>query len=161
MHDARLSRAFIEKIMLVVTTINGCPYCAWFHAKNAISSGISSQELKDILDLQFDTSADPFEVPALLYAQHCAETNRQPDPEMDQRLVDFYGEQTAGHIRQVIQMIFFGNLAGNTFDAFISRLKGHKAPNSNALFEAVFFVVSAPILLPLMPVIRGSQPTAA
>jgi hypothetical protein len=70
---------------------------------------------------------------------------------MTGRLVEFYGQETAEHVIQMIRMISFGNLAGNTFDAFISRLKGSRAPGSSPLFEAIFFVFSAPILLPLRP----------
>lgn len=152
-----ISRAFMEKIMLVVTAVNGCPYCEWFHAKVAISSGLSQEELKNTLNLQFRADTSDFELVALLYAQHYAETNRQPDPDMTNHLIEFYGEKAAKHIRMVIQMISYGNLAGNTFDAFISRLKGKKAPNSNILFEAIFFVLNAPILLPILPLMNNER----
>jgi AhpD family alkylhydroperoxidase len=146
-----ISRAFMEKIMLVVTAVNGCVYCSWFHAKTAVSSGLSEEELKNTLNLQFQADASDFELMALLYAQHYAETNRQPDPDMTRRLVEFYGEETAEHIILIIRIIFFGNLIGNTFDAFLSRLKGKKAPNSNVFFETIFFVLFAPVMLPIMP----------
>jgi len=51
-------------------------------------------------------------------------------------------------------MIFFGNLIGNTFDAFLSRLKGNKAQNSNAVFEFFFFMANAPFMLPLTPFMK-------
>ena len=149
--DKHITRAFAEKIFAVVTAVNGCSYCTWFHAKAAVASGISDDELKNMLNLQFQADADDFEIPALLYAQHYAETNRNPDPEMTQRLEMFYGKKTARNIFLVIRIIFFGNLIGNTSDAFVSRLKGQKAPNSSALFECFFFLLSAPVLLPLMP----------
>ncbi len=151
MHDDVISRAFMEKVMIVVTAVNGCIYCEWFHAKAAISSGLTEDEIKNTLNLQFQADASAFELPALLYAQHYAETNRQPDPAMRQRLVECYGDQTAEHIQMIIRMIYFGNLSGNTFDAFISRLRGNQAPNSSALFEAIFFVLSVPVLLPILP----------
>lgn len=151
MRNREITRAFMEKIMTVVTAVNGCSYCTWFHAKQAVSSGISPDEVKNMLNLQFHADADDFEMIALLYAQHYAETNRRPDPEMTRRLVEFYGERTAAHILLIIRMIFFGNLQGNTFDAFLSRLKGQKAPGSNVVFEAIFFVVNAPLMLPILP----------
>ena len=151
LRDENISRAFMERIMLVVTAVNGCAYCAWFHAQKAVSSGLSQEELKSLLNLQFQAGASDFELVALLYAQHYAETNRQPDPDMTRRLVASYGEKTAEHIILIIRMIFWGNLSGNTFDAFISRLKGEKAPNSNALFETIFFVLHAPVMLPILP----------
>ena len=151
MRNKKIGRAFSEKIMTVVTAVNGCTYCTWFHAKQAVSSGISEDEVKNMLNLQFNADASDFELPGLLYAQHYAETNRKPDPEMLNRLFEYYGEKTAKHITMIIRMIFFGNLSGNTFDAFLSRLKGNKAENSNVVFEAVFFILSAPFLLPLLP----------
>ncbi|GAB4464081.1 MAG: hypothetical protein Kow0031_41760 [Anaerolineae bacterium] len=36
-----ISLAFVEKIMTVTTAVNGCVYCAWFHAKQAVASGIN------------------------------------------------------------------------------------------------------------------------
>jgi len=151
MRNPKIGKAFTEKIMTVVTAVNGCVYCAWFHAKQAVASGISEDEVKNMLNLQFKADATDFEIPALLYAQHYAETNRNPDAEMTQKLVDFYGPKTAGHIVTLIRMIFFGNLSGNTFDAFISRLKGNKAPGSNVVFEFFFFLINIPFLLPILP----------
>jgi len=84
-----------------------------------------------------------------------AETNRNPDKEMTKKLFDFYGEKTAKHIILMIRMIFFGNLSGNTFDAFLSRLKGKKAKNSNVVFEILFFIVNVPFMLPLILVERS------
>jgi AhpD family alkylhydroperoxidase len=151
MRNPQIGKAFMERIMTVVTAVNGCAYCAWFHARQAVAEGISEEEVKNLLQLQFQTSASDHELEGLLYAQHYAETDRQPDEAMTARLVDFYGEQTAQHIILMIRMIWFGNLSGNTFDAFLSRLKGQKAPGSNLLFELVFFILSAPFLLPLLP----------
>jgi len=146
MQNKKLGKVFMEKVMTVVTAVNGCTYCTWFHAKQAVSSGISETEVKNMLNLQFEADASDFEVTALLFAQHYAETNRNPDKEMTKKLFDFYGEKTAKHIILMIRMIFFGNLSGNTFDAFLSKLKGKKAKNSNVVFETLFFIVNAPFL---------------
>ena len=154
MRNKELGKVFMEKVMTVVTAVNGCTYCTWFHAKQAVTSGISETEVQNMLNLQFETDASDFEVPALLYAQHYAETNRNPDKDMTKRLFDFYGNKTAKHIIIMIRMIFFGNLSGNTFDAFLSRLKGKKAKNSNVIFEALFFIANAPFMLPLLPVVK-------
>jgi len=154
MRNKKLGKTFMEKVMTVVTAVNGCTYCTWFHAKQAVSSGISESEVKNILNLQFEADASDFEVVALLYAQHYAETNRNPDKEMTKKLFDFYGEKTAKHIILMIRMIFFGNLSGNTFDAFLSRLKGKKAKDSNVVFEILFFIINAPFILPLIPVTK-------
>ncbi len=149
-----ISKAFFEKIMTVVTAVNGCVYCTWFHAKQSLKSGISRKEIKNMLNLQFKTDASDFELPGLLYAQHFAETNRKPDKEMTEKLFEFYGDKTAKDIILIIRIIFLGNLTGNTFDAFLSRVKGVKAENSNVIFEFFFFVINIPFLLPLMPLVK-------
>lgn len=154
MRNTNISKALIEKIMLVVTAINGCPYCAWFHAKKALDAGLSKEDIKTMLALQFDTPATDFETIALLYAQNYAETNRNPDQAITKKLYELYGRKTARHIITIVRMIYFGNLSGNTFDAFLSRLKGKPALHSNILFELVFFVISAPIFVPAMPYVK-------
>ena len=136
--------------MTVVTAVNGCKYCEWFHAKQAVAVGISKDEVKNMLSLQFNADASDYEMIGLLYAQHYAETDRQPDAEMTEKLVQFYGQETAHHITLMIRIIFFGNLSGNTFDAFLSRLKGVKAENSSVLFEFLFSLINAPVLIPLL-----------
>jgi AhpD family alkylhydroperoxidase len=143
-----INKAFIEKTMSVVTAVNGCAYCAWFHAKQAVVSGLSEEEIKNLMSLQFEADASDFELTALLYAQHYAETNRNPDEEMTRKLFDDYGQKTATHIRLIIRMIFFGNLLGNTFDAFLSRVRGVPAENSSLLFEVIFFFFTAPLMYP-------------
>ncbi len=149
-----VSKAFREKIMLVTTAVNGCVYCAWYHAILSVKSGINRDEINKLLKLQFNTDADEYETLALLYAQHYAETNRNTEKEMTEKLYSFYGDEVAETIILYIKAIYFGNLSGNTFDAFLFRLKGIKAPNSNVLFELVFFILSAPILLPTLPKVK-------
>lgn len=149
--NEKINRMFIEKVMTVVTAVNGCTYCTWFHAMQAVASGIGEDEVKNILGLQFQTDASDFGLMAMLYAQHYAETNRNPDNEMTDKLFDYYGAKTANHIILIIRMIFFGNLLGNTFDAFLSRIQGNPAENSNAIFETVFFILTAPFMLPAIP----------
>lgn len=159
MHNPKLGKKFMEKVMTVVTAVNGCVYCSWFHAKQAASTGISADEVKRLLQLQFKTDASDFELTALLYAQHYAETDRHPNPEMTEKFELVYGNETALHIFMMIRMIYFGNLTGNTFDAFISRLKGKKAENSNWFFETVFFILNIPFLLPILPLTRKYRST--
>jgi AhpD family alkylhydroperoxidase len=148
--NEKISKAFIEKIMAVVTAVNGCTYCTWYHAKQAVESGISADEVKNMLNLQFQADASDFELTALLYAQHYAETNRNPDEEMTAKLFDYYGDETANHIIIFIRMIFFGNLLGNTWDAVLSRLKGNPAENSSVIFEFFFFLLTFIVMIPAM-----------
>jgi len=155
--DKHIGKAFIEKIMAVTTAVNGCVYCSWFHAKQAVDSGISEDEIKNMMSLQFQADADEYELMALLYAQHYAETDRHPDPEMTKKLFDHYGKKTAKHIILVIRIIFFGNLFGNTWDAVISRLKGKPAKGSNVLFELLFFLLTFIFMFPTMLVMKKDK----
>jgi len=157
LRDKQITRAFVEKIMTVVTAVNGCTYCSWFHAKQAVASGMTEEEVKNIFNLQFHADASEFEMVALLYAQHFAETNRQADDEMTEKLFDHYGENTAKHIILFIRMIFFGNLTGNTWDAVLSRLKGIPAQHSNIIFEFIFFLLSFWFMIPAILITRGRK----
>jgi len=148
--EKKISKAFMEKIMSVTTAVNGCTYCTWFHAKQALASGISEEEIQNMMKLQFQADAEEFELMALLYAQHYAETNRKPDAEMDQKLIAYYGDKTANDVVLVIRMIFFGNLYGNTWDAVLSRFKGNPAKGSNILFELIFFLFNFWVMFPMM-----------
>jgi len=155
LRNKQISKAFIEKIMTITTAVNGCSYCSWFHAKQALASGISEEEIKNMLNLQFQADASDFESMALLYAQHYAETNRQPDEEMTQKMIEFYGKKTSGHIYLFIRLINFGNLYGNTWDAVLSRFKGNPAEKSNVIFEFFFFLLSFWFMFPLMVLSEG------
>ena len=116
-----ISPAFRERLMMAVTSVNACRYCAYFHAQVALTSGISRAEIEQILGGVF-TRAPERELPALLYAQHWAETNAQPDPAARAKLIATYGDDTARTIEYVLRMIRVGNLLGNTFDYILYRL---------------------------------------
>ena len=107
--------------MMAVTSVNACRFCAYFHAQVALTSGVSRAEVEQILGGVF-TRAPEHEIPALLYAQHWAETNAQPDPAMRVKLAATYGDDTARAIEYVLRMIRVGNLLGNTFDYILYRL---------------------------------------
>jgi AhpD family alkylhydroperoxidase len=155
--NPELTTVLVEKIMAVTSAVNCCVYCSWYHAKLAVAAGISDDEVKNILNLQFHADASDFELMALLYAQHYAETDRRPEKEMTDRLFETYGEKTAKHILLFIRMINFGNLAGNTWDSVISRFKGKPAPGSNILFELVFFLLTLWVMFPVMWLMKRDQ----
>lgn len=161
MRNPEVGRAFAGKIMMVVTAVNVCTYCTWFHAQEAATSGMSEAEITSMFDLQFEASATEHELPGLLFAQHYAETNRTPTPEMSARLNAFYGETTARDIMLFIRVIFFGNLLGNTFDAFPARLKGQKATGSSAVFEALFWLATFWLMLPAKWILQRRSFAAA
>lgn len=125
MSGSLVSPAFRERLMLAVTAVNGCRYCSYFHAKEALKTGLSETEIRAMQDGIVD-NAPAVELPALLYAQHWAESNAQPDPDIRQKLVAAYGSQTAEAIDAVLRIIRMGNLLGNTTDYWLYRLSfGH------------------------------------
>ncbi len=111
-----ISLPFRERLMLVVTEVNGCRYCSYFHAQVALTSGIAETELRDLLAGSIPTQAPTDELPALVYAQHWAERDGRPEPEAERRLREVYGDARADAIHIVLRMIRIGNLLGNTGD---------------------------------------------
>jgi AhpD family alkylhydroperoxidase len=153
-HAGRVSKAFAEKIMLVVSRVNGCRYCSYGHNRAALSAGVSETELQNLLSLDLGTFPIN-EVVALTFAQHYAEANSQPDPTAWQRVVAYYGEETANDILAYLRIITFGNLLGNTFDALLSRITGKPIPDSSLRSElgvllGVFWVFPSRLLLRLL-----------
>lgn len=117
-----ISPAFRERLMLAVTEVNGCRYCSYYHAREALKSGLSEAELAALLAGQIPADAPAGEHLALAYAQHWAETDAHPAPEAVQKLVATYGEEQTAAIEIVLRMIRIGNLLGNTADYLLYRL---------------------------------------
>lgn len=152
----RISKAFAQKIMLAVSVVNGCNYCSWFHSKLALLVGdMDSSSIENMLRTELCSEISEYEIVGLAYAQHYATTDKKPDPDATEIFYEFYGKQKADDIMLYIEAIYFANLAGNTFDAFLSRLKGEAAPNSNVLFEFIFFLLSLPLLAPMVPFVKS------
>jgi AhpD family alkylhydroperoxidase len=116
-----LDPAFRERLMLVVTGVNGCRYCSYAHARQALSEGISEEEIEMLGERAFHGSPTE-DVPALLYAQHWAEADGQPDPAVRATVVERYGEATVERMEIILRMIRMGNLLGNTLDYLLHRI---------------------------------------
>jgi AhpD family alkylhydroperoxidase len=119
--SGRVSRGFAEKIMMAVTAVNGCRYCARFHTGLALREGVPAEEIERILSAELGTFPEE-EAVALAFAQHWAETAGQPDPVAERRFREYYGPQISDDLLHWMRMIRFGNLAGNTWDAILWRL---------------------------------------
>jgi AhpD family alkylhydroperoxidase len=52
MRSKRVERSFMEKIMLVITQVNGCRYCSYFHTQMALTSGVSETEIEQLVALE-------------------------------------------------------------------------------------------------------------
>lgn len=126
-----LSEAFRERLMLTVTEVNGCRYCQYAHAKMALEAGLPQTEIKALSDGTFHHCPEE-EVPALLYAQHWAETDGVPVEDTRQHVLEFYGEEKVQAMELVMRMIRMGNLSGNTWDHILYRISFGHWGNSTA-----------------------------
>ncbi len=140
MKSKRISNEFSERIMLAVTAVNGCRYCEWGHTKMAIESGCTDEEIKNILDLDFQ-GLKKDEIIALAFAQHFAESKENPSKKALNNLVKEYGTQKANDIINYCIMITVGNLLGNTIDAFESRMNGIQVVDGSFLFEFLVYLI--------------------
>jgi AhpD family alkylhydroperoxidase len=113
--------ALRERLMLAVTEVNGCRYCRYAHSRMALTAGLSEVELKELAAGNFQGSP-PEQVPALLYAQHWAETDARPDAEARRRVVETYGSGQTEAIELTLRAIRVGNLLGNTWDCLLYRV---------------------------------------
>ncbi len=130
-----IDAAFRERLMLAVTAVNGCRYCSWAHAKQALVTGITGDEVKALLTGEVGDSPAA-ELPALLYAQHWAESGGRPELAARTQLVETYGAEIVQAIELSLRTIQWGNLSGNTFDYILYRLSfgrlgGNDEPETN------------------------------
>jgi len=147
-----LDRHFAERLMLAVTGVNGCRYCKQAHAWKAMRDGMPSQEVAALLDGELpEVSAN--EAPALAFAQHYADTGGLPEGAVFERLVSTYGAESTAQILTHIRIITLCNLAGNTFDALLSRFLGQPAEGSTLRGELAALIVFAFGILPLSPLL--------
>lgn len=122
MHGDLVSEKFRERLMLMVTQVNGCRYCSYYHAKEALKAGISEDELESLLGGTIPTDTPKDEIPALLYAQYWAEVDSRPNPEIRRKFADTYGVEKSEAIEMILRMIRVGNLNGNHWDYILYRI---------------------------------------
>jgi len=116
-----ISPVFRERLMLAVTAVNGCRYCSYFHAKQALESGVTQEEISQLLSGNTDGCPEE-ESLAVIYAQYWAESNAHPSFEAVIRLQETYGAEKAEAIHLMLRMIRLGNLLGNSWDYLLYRI---------------------------------------
>jgi len=115
-----IDAAFRERLMLAVTEVNRCRYCQYAHARMALIAGLAQSDVDSLVAGNLQGSP-PEQVPALLYAQHWAETEADPDLAARRRVLEVYGSEQLGSIELSLRMIRVGNLIGNTWDYLLYR----------------------------------------
>jgi len=116
-----ISPTFRERLMLAVTAVYACRYCSYLHTRRALKSGLDHEEAAALLSGSLEM-CPPEEAVALLYAQHWAESNGNPDTEAIRRLEDVYGSEKVRLINLLLRMVRVGNLAGNLWDYLLHRI---------------------------------------
>ena len=155
-HFARLRARgprFAERIMLAVTEVNGCALCAYGHTRFALDAGLSSDEIRELLGGVADGVPED-ELPAIVFAQHYADTRGHPDPHSWRNLVDVYGEGQALGILGTARMMMCGNAFGIPWSALLSRLRGAPYPRSSLPSE-IGTIMGATFVLPVAVIHAG------
>ncbi len=134
MRGGRLGRAFGERVMLVVSQVNGCRSCSFAHTRFALREGVPAEDLRRLA--AGDLQGQPEEtLVALLFAQHYAETGGNIEPAAQQRLEAAYGEDGAREVRAFLRLAMMTSLFNNTLEAIWSRLLGRPATGSSLSSE--------------------------
>jgi AhpD family alkylhydroperoxidase len=141
-----LDQKFIERIMLAVTEVNDCAICSYAHSKRALESGMSGEEIHNMLAGIMDNIPDD-ELAAIMFAQHYADTRGHPTRESWQRIVKIYGTSLALGILGSIRVIMMGNAFGIAVSSFFNRLKGKPDPRSSLLYETS--MILGTVLMPI------------
>jgi AhpD family alkylhydroperoxidase len=116
-----IAPAFRERLMLAVIAVYGCRYCSYFHARQALKSGLAPEEMSRLLSGDVNNCPEE-EAVAVIYAQHWAESDAHPDPEAVRKLKQTYGIEKTESIHLMLRMIRLGNLMGNSWDYLLYRL---------------------------------------
>ncbi len=141
-----LQMVFIERIMLAVTEVNKCPMCSYAHTKIALEAGMSADEIEHMLHgVLLDVPKE--EMPAILFAQHYADSRGKPLKEALRTLVDIYGLEKARGILGAVRAIMVGNAYGIAWGSLMGRFKGHADPRSNLAYELAMILTLLPFLL--------------
>lgn len=129
-----LSSKFIERLMLAVTEVNDCAICSYAHTKRALESGMSNEEIQKMLSGVME-DVPSYELEAVLFAQHYADTRAKPTRESWERIIEIYGESKAKGILGTIRSIMIGNTYGIPWSSFFNRLQGKPDPRSSLKYE--------------------------
>ena len=146
---ARLDKVFVERIMLAVTQVNGCPMCSYEHSKIALKAGMSTEEIESLVSGSYDFAPKEEHV-ALLFAEHYADTRGYPETETIEKLYDTYGEKKANGILGAIRIITMGNAYGIALGGFLGRFTGKKDNRTTFLYEVGNLISFGVLVLPFL-----------
>ena len=143
----KMDKAFLERIMLAVTEVNGCAMCSYYHTKVALEEGFSAEEIRAMLGGSF-ADVPQVQLGGVLFAQHYADERGKPTRESWARIVEEYSEVGAYGILAVTRMIMMGNAVGIPSGSFLLRFRGKADPRSNVFYELMMMVAMV-LFIPL------------
>jgi AhpD family alkylhydroperoxidase len=127
-----------ERVILAVTEVNGCRYCAWIHGNWAdfLGDGISRLDAEEAV---------------LTYARACADAGKPLDPApLRERGLPAASVQA---VRATVAQIEVSNLVGNTVDGLIARLTRKRPLDPlGALQELAVVGAAIPLAIPMVAV---------
>jgi AhpD family alkylhydroperoxidase len=130
-----------ERVILAVTEVNGCRYCAWIHGSWSDYLG-ERAEGSDLDDAEFA------ELTLLTYARACADAGRPLDAAA---LADVLTADGVTAVRATVAQIEVSNLVGNTVDGLLARLTRKRPLDPpRAALEAATVVAALPLAVPLL-----------
>lgn len=115
--NERLDSILAEKIMLAVVGVNQCECCSYNHTVLALERGIAQPDIEALLSGDTENLTDG-EIPAILFAQHWADTKGDVTQTVRQKVVAFYGEHKAEHMEALIRLSEFTSLCNNTVTVY-------------------------------------------
>lgn len=125
-----------ERIILAVTEVNGCRYCAWIHGSWA-----------DYLGEDVEDPAEAEEA-LLAYARACAEAGTPLDPTPLARVLP---PEALGAVRATVAQIEVSNLVGNTVDGLLARFTRKRPLDPlKAVGEAATVAAALPLAVPML-----------
>jgi len=144
-----INKKFKEEIMLAITEVNGCSMCSFVHTKLALSTGMSKQEIKNILD--GNTNDIPLEdAVAVLFAQNFAYSKEEVSTEALRRIIEDYGKEKAELILAACYMITMTNGMGTSMDHFYMRLRFKRNRKSYIMSEVLNPLLTMLLFPPLV-----------
>jgi len=150
LRSRRVDKAFREKLNMAVTGVLGCRYCTWLHSEMALAHGVGPDEIGNLLSGELGDFPEELCV-ALAFAQHYSEKGSYTLKGARDRLYEYYGHEMARDILIYIRIIYFGNLSGNTVDAFLCRLMGKRDEKGGLFSELFIFILMGPYFLLVLP----------
>ena len=151
-----IEAGFREELMLAVSKLNDCKYCAWGHHEWAHAAGVPEEELDHIEhgDLEGIERAKRVAI-AYVVSLVLSDFKDVPD-ELEEEMQANYTENEIKEVELVAKIMDLANRGANTWDAMLSRVRGRPAHDSHVIDE---FVMSGVfwIVMPISILIISQQ----